>query len=1048
MFKKNKLSHVIMAMATAAGSHQLMAQNSSEALEEVTVTGIRASLDRAMDVKRDSSGVVDAISAEDIGKFPDTNLAESLQRITGVSIDRVNGEGSQVTIRGFGPGLNMVTLNSRAMPGGSAGGVGAFRRGGNSRAFDFANLASESVSSVQVYKTSKADIASGGLGGTVNIRTVKPLDDPGFKLSIGAKAVSDTTNENGDDITPEFSGIFSWTDDSERFGAALSASVQERHSGAAGAAINDWNIGRWGEDELYSFTEDAVIENGPDQGQLYVRPNDLRYAWADRERERTNAQLTLQFRPVDNLTITGDYTFAENDLTEFRSEQTLWMQNSTSIDHVIFDDNTVATPLFVSETNLANKDMGFEQQWREQEDTLESAGFNVEWSVNDAFTLALDAHDSSMESLPAGLGDTGSIAIPIGAPVGIGQTWDFSGDLPGANFIFNDGQQLDPQTGEPVFNNGEPVFNGNNNGVFDAGDFGSQVANIGYTSQETDITQIRLDGSLEFDNGRFDFGIESRDSETRTRASNRQFTMGNWGVNDVGVDGLAELIELFSLTDQFDDFNPSGDATNLGVRTTDPVALCNWAASTYPSPQGSPNQGACRRLDTFDSDDTVEEEILSAYFQVGLDSALGGFPVHYLTGVRFETTDSTSTSQLQLPDFLLWQDNNDFSLIRTDRTVNLEFSNSYDNLLPSFDFSIDLREDLKARFSASKTIARAGLGSLAATSSGWGAGGGSTTNGATPTANAANPFLEPFESDNLDLSLEWYYGDSSYVSLGFYEKRVDNFIGNSKVNFVNTDFFGEEGAGLLLDVTGGLRADEAVAELADRGIPLDDTTLFSMMVVLENQNNPDVVWPEVCGDDVAANVGNTACSAAIGSLKDINDIDVDLGPNADDPVTVFETTQPNNQESAKIHGFEFALQHFFGDSGFGVQANYTTVRGDVGFDTNADPSEDQFALPGLSDTANLVGIYDNHGFQVRLAYNWRDDFLISTTQGLTDARFVEDHQQWDLNVSYEVNDNLNVFFEGINLTEEDERQYSRNTRQMWSLEDLGARYQLGARYNF
>jgi len=1038
MYKKKKLSEAIMVMAAMACSQPLLAQDSPGVVEEVTVTGIRASLERSMDIKRDSSGVVDAISAEDIGKFPDTNLAESLQRITGVSIDRVNGEGSQITIRGFGSDMNMVTLNGRTMPGGSAfgGGSGAgATRGGQSRAFDFANLASESVSGVEVYKTSKASIASGGLGGTVNIQTTRPLEDPGFKLSLGAKAVNDTTNENGDDFTPEVSGIFSWTDDSERWGVSLAGSVQQRDSGSAGSTVNDWNIGRWGEDNLYSFTDDAEITNAPEQGQLYVRPNDLRYTWSDRERERTNGQLTFQFRPVDNITGTLDYTYAENTLTEFRSEQTFWMGNGSSIAEVVFDDSTVATPLFIRETNLANKDFGFEQQWREQEDTLKSAGFNLDWGVNDSFTLALDAHKSSMDSLPVGPGNSGSIDISMGAPVGIGQTWDFRGDLPGANFDFNDGQRIDPATGELVFDDdGNPVMNGNNNGAFDAGDFGSQVARVWYASQQTDITQIKIDGSWEFDNGRFDFGVENRDTEFLSRQSNRQWTLGDWGINDAGAPGLADLLESFALTNQFDDFSPSGDTTGLGFRATDPVALCSWAAQNYP--RGG--DGACAYTPDWSANNKVEEEVQSVYFQVAVNSELGGFPVNYLTGLRYESTDSTSTSQVLKPDFLLWQDNNDFSRVDTDEKVSITTRNSYDHLLPSFDFDINLREDLKGRFSYSKTIARAGLASLAAVPSGWGTN-GSTLNGANPTADETNPLLVPFESDNLDLSVEWYYDDSSYVSLGFYEKRVDNFIGNEKEDRTFFD---------MRDVTAGPRADAAIAELESRGIPVDDTSLFSMMVVLENQGNPDVVFPAACGSDPAASVGNPSCAAAIGSLEDTDGNAVDLRPDGDDPLMVFETTFPTNQRSAKIHGFEFALQHFFGDSGFGVQANYTTVRGDVGFDVNADPGEEQFALPGLSDTANLVGIYDNYGIQARLAYNWRDDYLMSITQGSTDARFVEAHAQWDLNVSYEVNDNLDVFFEGINLTEEDVRHYSRNTRQLWFLEELGARYQIGARYAF
>ena len=111
------------ALALACGSHAALAQNAAadEQAADIVVTGIRASLTAARDIKRDAQGVVDAISAEDIGKFPDTNLAESLQRITGVSIDRSNGEGSTVTVRGFGPEFNLVLLNGRQMPTSSLG---------------------------------------------------------------------------------------------------------------------------------------------------------------------------------------------------------------------------------------------------------------------------------------------------------------------------------------------------------------------------------------------------------------------------------------------------------------------------------------------------------------------------------------------------------------------------------------------------------------------------------------------------------------------------------------------------------------------------------------------------------------------------------------------------------------------------------------------------------------------------------------------------------------------------------------------------------------
>ncbi|HEU4486948.1 MAG TPA: TonB-dependent receptor plug domain-containing protein, partial [Povalibacter sp.] len=203
------------------------AAQGGDTLEEIVVTGLRGSLKASMEVKRDAIGVVDAISAEDIGKFPDTNLAESLQRITGVSIDRRNGEGALVTARGFGPQFNLVTLNGRQMPGADGFGSGDAITGGNgsgTRSFNFANLSADAISGVEVYKTGRADIATGGIGATVNIKTARPFDNDGMVFNVGAKANYDSTNETGSDITPELSTIFSYTSDEKVWGVGLNAS--------------------------------------------------------------------------------------------------------------------------------------------------------------------------------------------------------------------------------------------------------------------------------------------------------------------------------------------------------------------------------------------------------------------------------------------------------------------------------------------------------------------------------------------------------------------------------------------------------------------------------------------------------------------------------------------------------------------------------------------------------------------------------------------------------------------------------------------------------
>ena len=395
-------------------------EQASEELEEVIVTGLRGSLKASMETKRDAIGVVDAINAEDIGKFPDTNLSEALQRITGISIDRRNGEGSTVTARGFGPQYNMVTLNGRQMPVADAFGGGdavTGGSGGNTRSFNFANLAAEAINAVEVYKTGRADIATGGIGASINIRTARPLDSDGLVLNVGAKALTDTTNRVGSDITPEISGIFSYATDNKVFGVGLSASLQKRDFGSSTATVNDWHIQAWdganmanniGAAPLFAPNnlnphDDArtlVVENAPANGQLYGIPNDIRYAFSDSERERTNAQFTLQLAPTESLTLTADLTYAKQEVTEDRGEQTVWLQRN-GLDHVVFDTNEeVATPVFLHELTGSGKDFGYEQQHREQQNDLRSVGLNADWQVSEKFKLGVDFHDSQARSLP------------------------------------------------------------------------------------------------------------------------------------------------------------------------------------------------------------------------------------------------------------------------------------------------------------------------------------------------------------------------------------------------------------------------------------------------------------------------------------------------------------------------------------------------------------------------------------------------------------------------------------------------------------------------
>jgi len=1020
-FRKKLLASLVASTAVAGFSNLAYAQDAQTgddaeaALETIVVTGIRGSLQRAMDIKRNSSGIVDAISAEDIGAFPDTNLAESLQRITGVSISRTNGEGDEVTIRGFGSGNNMVTLNGRQMPISQVRTIGgdqaaAFASGG-SRSFDFSQLSSDGVSGLQVYKTGKADVVSGGLGGTINVNTLEPLNNPGLNANIGVKGLVDTSVESGDDVTPEFNGFVSWTDPSERFGVQLFGAFEERDSAANSATVNDWQMVTANEFATGSLTtDDTVIENLPeDPNQLVARPLDSRYHLSEFNRERINLHGTVQFRPIDDLTVTGTAMYVQNETQEQRLDQTNWF--NTPFDHVVFNESeTIPTTIFLQEDLGAGnvKDTGFEQQMLAIEDTLEDYGVNIEWQVNDRLKLTLDAHTGESEA-KGGLPDGNSaVTFSMGAPVVTAHSADFSGGVPIQNIVIDD------------------VTRGNGNGVLDAGDLGSQVARVIDGGQKQELDQFTFNGEWEFtDNSTVQFGIDYIETDTTFRFRQDDLVLGDWGITNPG-DIPTDLVDTFCLVCQFDDFSVPATGQSEIAFQANAVELLDVLGPEY----GTPGTVA-------DDFNNIEEEIFAAYVQFHLEGEVANRPARVTLGTRFEDTEVTSTSNIAPTEQIIWVSDQDFRQRVGEGTENFSVDSGYDNLMPNLDFSIDITENLVGRLSFSKTIGRPGFTSLRASQNANNPTRPTAFDSELPTGDAQNPSLTPLRSNNFDLAFEWYYGEDSFLAAGYYEKRIDDFIGTETVD---RNLFG------LRDATSGApgtRSGMALEALGNiEGANLSDVNLFTLTALIDNFGLESAL------EQFNANFDPNGSGNANQGFVDQILADFDVAPNADDPLFTFQVDQPLNRESAKIDGIELALQHFFWDTGFGVQLNYTTVNSDVGFDLNQPSTVDQFALIGLSDTANAILMYEKHGLSVRLAANWRDEFLTSTSRGSTDALFTDDRAQVDLSVAYDVTDNLQVTFEGINLTEQENRQFARNSRQVFFAGETDARFTFGARYKF
>ncbi|NYE59420.1 TonB-dependent receptor [Duganella sp. 1224] len=948
---------------------------------QVIVTGIRASMQSTLNLKRNSDGIVDGIVAEDMGKFPDTNLAESLQRISGVSIDRSNGEGQKVTVRGLGPDFNLVLLNGRQMPTTDLSDL-------SGRSFDFSNLASESISQLQVYKTGRADSPTGGIGATINVITGRPFDNPGMHSSVGIKAVKDTSNDHlpndvkGKSVTPEISGIYSNTSADGRFGVSLSASYQSRDSGFNRAGLFNGYQGPY----LGSAVIDGQtlpqpgqpgaqnITNRPAPDALYSIPQNMNYNVAAVQRQRTNGQLTFQFRPVKELTTTVDYTYSENKIQTKRNELSVWFaQTPTSTSS--WPSGHVVSPLTYQEVYPTPQDISVVGSDFATKTKNQSLGFNAQWKASPGLKLEFDAHHSTAES--GADSPFGSENALSNASFSRGTTKvDFTHELPILSMPAADLAKAPIQAAGSWFHN---------------------------SYEKSTIKQAQVKGSLQMmEASNLNFGVGYTDTTNRSTYSNVQ--NNTWGGATKASDYPASLFQANSLPSFF---NKLGGANSPDLFAT--LYTFNFAQVRQVTANAVGNQAAyLPNFASADTDRTLTEKTTSAY--VGFDTDWDTkIPFHSSFGVRVERTKVDSVAQVLPASAVVWVAQNELPLTFGGQA----FSNkdaSYTNVLPAINLDADLRSDMKLRASAGITIGRARYDQLQ--------GGltlGTIANVFTGgSASVGNPALKPVKSKNLDLSWEWYYDKQSLVSLAYFRKQLDNYAGQTLISQTLYD---------LHTPIGGAYYKAALAS----GCGAADTNCIRNYILGNFDGQPGVKKTGVKGDGM---------------------LDGTITGLPTDPLLNFQTTTYANQKSANVSGAEVNVQHMFGQSGFGIQANYTYVHSPLKYN-NADVN-DQFAILGLSNSANVVGIFENKDWSVRLAYNWRDEFLAATVDGNGRAApvYTDAYGQFDLSIGYNYNKNLSFQLEAINLNDATQRQHGRTMASTLNVTQAGPRYMIGARYKF
>jgi TonB-dependent receptor len=713
------------------------------------------------------------------------------------------------------------------------------------------------------------------------------------------------------------------------------------------------------------------VTNHPKPSDLYEVPQNLNYSFTGINRERTNGQLTLQFKPVKELTTTLDYTYSENKLQTRRNDVSAWFNFGPSTS--TWTDGPVAAPLMYTEQiPSGNSDIAMGAADFATKTKNKSLGFNAQWRATRDMQFEFDAHHSTAESMADN---------PLGSNNDIG-TASFSRGDTGADF----------SQAFPVLSIAGADFVGKPQQVT------GSTFQEGYMKGTVDQQQVsgRLN-LLEASN--LKFGLGHIRVNNRSASSNNQ--LDTWGGASKPSDYPSSLWHPETVRGYFDQLAGSNNPALFNNFFT-----FDFEAARQAAIKGTGNPGGYVPKTTWDTDQRTREDSKNLYLQLGTDWDTA-MPMHTSIGLRYERTDVTSTAQVAQPSAISWQSQNELTLLTNGSTFTT-LTGKYHNLLPSIDWDMDLRSDMKVRASYGETIGRPRYDQIA---------GGQVLNTLVRvdggSGNQGNPALKPVKSKNFDLSFEWYYAKQSFASVNAFYKDLDNYAGQSQ--FMAQPFD-------VRTPVGGAFWNEALAN----GCGNSDTTCIRNYIFSHHANDPSV---KVTGKDDLGNITGT------------------ITGRATDPIANFRISSYANQKKASLNGLEFNLQHMFADSGFGISANYTYVHSGLRYD-NASIG-DQFALVGLSNSYNVVGIYENDKINARLAYNWRGEFLASTYDGAgPNPIYVEPYGQLDLSVGYNLTSKLSLQFEGINLTNETTRSHGRTYQMLEYATQTGPRYMVGLRYKF
>mgnify|MGYP003624833500 CR=1 FL=1 len=692
-YKKNLLTSAITVLLGLSSASVIAAeiedanQNKDE-VEVIEVSGFRDSILRGQELKRNAVGSQDSIVASDIADFPNVNLAESLQRIPGVTITRDNGEGRQIALRRLGADFTRTQLNGMEALATNASILDSRGAVSRSRSFDYNIFASELFSQIDVYKSFEAKQDEGGIAGTVNLRTPKPFDYAGFKGAISAKA---SYSDGSEEINPRIAGLISNTWDD--FGVTVTVAHSESDSVEFGH--RNWG---WDAFKATGFGPNIAEEDKAmlSDGSLAI-PNANTISSVSNSQERLGITTAFQWRPTENISLSADIIYAQLD-SDAREYNAATQGNRT------IDDFEVKGTSLVYAKYL---DADIRNESKFSQSTTEFSQFVLEADVKLSDDLTMKASAGYSKS-------------------------EFDG---------------------PV---NDKIYTISEDHVFSYDYRDSKAGNNIYDFDIADPTAYKIH--------RADTREDYISNEYATFKTDFEYFLNNNSALEFGAQYKTYESFGYDRRSYLRDLEDSGIAFISGpfdIATMDPFAVADVQASMPNVLAAGLNAYTTDRLFTTELTEldnlqgaqyTVKEETVALYTQysIYIENVRANF------GLRYITTDVTS-----LGDTVIREDGQE------DRFELVTVNNDYSEWLPSFNFAMDLSDELLFRFSANRNLSRPSLGDLRASSN---------INFTSGSISRGNPELQPFIADSFEAAFEYYFGEINYFSIGVFSKDMASFV--------------------------------------------------------------------------------------------------------------------------------------------------------------------------------------------------------------------------------------------------------------------------------